>query len=324
MRLLNTTSYILEEFTGNDIPRYAILSHRWGSQEITFQDIQNFKNFRDYFKTRKSTKSEGWAKIKGSCEQAVLAGYQWIWVDSCCIDKTSSAELSEAINSMFNWYRKAQVCYAYLSDVFIGFSEDNARTSYEFRNSKWFRRGWTLQELLAPRKLVFFNRYWVDLGDRRQLWPLVSSSTGIQDEMRWEMASVAQKMSWASKRETTRTEDRAYSLMGLFGVNMPPLYGEGENAFIRLQLEILRTSDDESIFAWRDDRDLSGGLLASSPGAFQHSGNIKRFESVHYDKPPYSMTNKGLRMEFPLLTAWYFQKSALDGDDTYLAPLQCQ
>jgi hypothetical protein len=223
MRLLNTTTYILEEFTGNEIPKYAILSHRWGNQEITFQDIQHFKNFRDYFKTRKSTKSEGWTKIRRSCEQAVMDGYQWIWVDSCCIDKMSSAELSEAINSMFNWYRKAQVCYAYLSDVFIPWPEDRSAASlasYQFRNSRWFRRGWTLQELLAPRKLIFFSRSWMELGSRKDLWSFVSATTGIKDEVGWEVASVAQKMSWASKRETTRSEDRAYSLMGLFGVNM--------------------------------------------------------------------------------------------------------
>ncbi|KAG9232740.1 heterokaryon incompatibility protein-domain-containing protein, partial [Amylocarpus encephaloides] len=325
MRLLNTTSFILEEFTGREIPQYAILSHRWGNQEISFQDIQMFKNFTDYFKTRKSTKSEGWSKIKAACEQAVLAGCKWIWVDSCCIDKTSSAELSEAINSMFLWYRDAVVCYAYLPDVFKCWGEEfDLRVNYEFRNSKWFGRGWTLQELLAPKKLIFFNRYWLRLGDRKALWTMVSQTTGIKDEVGWASASVAQKMSWASKRETTRVEDRAYSLMGLFDVNMPPLYGEGENAFIRLQLEILRISDDESIFAWRDPKNLSGGLLARSPNAFQESGDIERFDSDHYEKPPYSMTNKGLRMEFPLLPAWRFQNSALDADDTSLAPLQCR
>ena len=163
-------------------------------------------------------------KIRCSCERAVLDGLQWIWVDSCCIDKMSSAELSEAINSMFHWYRKAQVCYAYLSDVFIPWPDDgmNAASlaSYQFRNSRWFRRGWTLQELLAPRKLIFFSRAWLSLGDRSELWTHVSEATGIKNEKGWEVASVAQKMSWASKRETTRNEDRAYSLMGLFGVNM--------------------------------------------------------------------------------------------------------
>jgi hypothetical protein len=299
MRLLNTTTFKLQEFTGSDIPKYAILSHRWGSEEITFQDIQNSKNFWKYNQTQ-IAKSEGWLKIRGCCGQAVVDGYQWTWVDSCCIDKTSSAELSEAINSMFNWYRDSEVCYAYLSDVIL-----IRKDGLGFGNSKWFSRGWTLQELLAPKKLVFFNQDWKQLGTRGDMWHLVSKVTGIKDETGWEMASVAQKMSWASKRETTRIEDSAYSLMGLFGVNMPPLYGERENAFIRLQLEILRTSDDESIFAWKDEKNISGGLLAQSPAAFQSSGDIVRIEHFVYEKPPYSMTNKGLRMEVPLLPVRY-------------------
>ncbi|PMD24631.1 HET-domain-containing protein [Hyaloscypha hepaticicola] len=297
MRLLNTATSKLEEFSGSNIPKYAILSHRWGT-------MANF---------------EGWFKIRRSCEQAIIDGYKWIWVDSCCIDKTSSAELSEAINSMFNWYRDSEVCYAYLSDV-VSIQEE----ALGFGTSKWFTRGWTLQELLAPKKLGFFNQVWKQLGTRNDLWHLVSKATGIKDETSWEMASVAQKMSWASKRETTRIEDRAYSLMGLFGVNMPPLYGEGENAFIRLQLEILRTSDDESIFAWRDEKNVSGGLLTRSPAAFQFSGDIVRVEDFQYEKPPYSMTNKGLRMEVPLLPAWHLQVSPRDADDAYLAPIECR
>lgn len=149
MRLLNTATSKLEEFSGSDIPKYAILSHRWGAKEVTFQDIQNSKNLQDYIQTMANF--EGWFKIRGSCEQAVVDGYQWMWVDSCCIDKTSSAELSEAINSMFNWYRDSEVCYAYLSDV-ISIREEGLG----FGASKWFTRGWTLQELLAPKKLVFF------------------------------------------------------------------------------------------------------------------------------------------------------------------------
>jgi hypothetical protein len=321
MRLLHSTNLVLEEFTGSDTPPYAILSHRWGRQEITFEDIRAGKSLKNLFATQKRTKSEGWFKINGCCKQAKLDGYDWVWVDSCCIDKSSSSELSEAINSMFNWYRQAQVCYAYLSDVETTLE---GAVAEQFRHSKWFTRGWTLQELLAPKKLVFFNQSWDDLGEKKKLWWWIVEATGIKDEASWEMASVAQKMSWASKRETTRVEDRAYSLMGLFGVNMPPLYGEGEKAFIRLQLEILRTSDDESIFAWRDPNNLSSGLLAHSPDAFQLSNNITRFESLYDDKPPYSMTNKGLRMELPLLQASHSEMCSHDADDVYLAPIQCK
>ncbi|KAH7379959.1 heterokaryon incompatibility protein-domain-containing protein, partial [Cadophora sp. MPI-SDFR-AT-0126] len=290
MRLLNTLSYTLQDFTGSDIPDYAILSHRWEGRELTCQDIQ----------TIHSHIARGWSKIEGACTQARKDHYDWIWIDSCCIDKTSSAELSEAINSMFVWYQNAEICYAYLSDVVDPIVNTVNWPPLAIRNSKWFTRGWTLQELLAPRSLRFFSGGWADLGLREERWALISEITGIENPRSFKTASIAQKMSWASRRETTRIEDRAYSLMGLFGVNMPPLYGEGEKAFVRLQLEILRISDDESIFAWEDPDDDTGGLLARSPDAFRKSGDVKRLDSTQYEKPPYSMTNKGLRVEFPV------------------------
>lgn len=304
MRLLNTKTHRLEEFIGENVPSYAILSHRWENEEVTFKDLENLKDGGEFKK--------GYSKIQGCCSQAVTDGYEWVWIDSCCIDKSSSAELSEAINSMFRWYKQAQVCYAYLSDV-GGLLDDE----YEFNSqpnsdskeampilgmdaeiyySKWFQRGWTLQELLAPKHLVFFNKNWSFLGTKGDLETTISFTTGIMDLKNFMDASVAQKMSWASNRETTRIEDRAYSLFGLFGVNLPPLYGEGQNAFLRLQLEILRTSDDESIFAWLDSEDVSGGLLARSPSAFKECGGIKR-KDFEIDRPAYLMTNKGLRLE---------------------------
>jgi hypothetical protein len=177
------------------------------------------------------------------------------WIDSCCIDKTSSAELSEAINSMFRWYQNAQVCYAYLSDVPAIEDLDHYRKDSEFRRSKWFTRGWTLQELLAPEIVVFYNHDWVEIGTKALMSGVIRSITNIDrgflmGESEIKPACVAQKMSWASRRKTTRLEDTAYCLMGLFDVNMPLLYGEGEKAFYRLQLEIIKNSSDESIFAW--------------------------------------------------------------------------
>ncbi|KAK0113335.1 hypothetical protein ONS95_013591 [Cadophora gregata] len=226
---------------------------------------------------------------------------------------------------MFIWYQNAEICYAYLSDVQLDNTDDLLEWSIdEFRNSKWFTRGWTLQELLSPKQVRFFSGGWAPLGLRSSLWFLVSEITGIEAESSFKTASIAQKMSWASRRETTRIEDRAYSLMGLFGVNMPPLYGEGEKAFLRLQLEILRVSDDESIFAWEDLEDNTGGLLARSPAAFRNSGDIRRLENALYEKPPYSMTNKGIRVEFPVLAASQIHVELLDADDTFFAFLQCR
>lgn len=262
-----------------------------------------------------------YSKIRGCCAQAALDGFDYAWIDSCCIDKTSSSELSEAINSMFSWYSRAQVCYAYLSDVPAGgVGKDHLRVDSYFRASEWFTRGWTLQELLAPRSVVFFDRDWVDIGTRHSLQGLVSAITGVKNMGKFEHACVAQKMSWASRRRTTRIEDQAYFLMGLFGVNMPPLYGEGSNAFYRLQLEILKHSDDESLFAWTEqgsfENYVRGDILAPSPAAFSDCGSVVR-RIFDVDTPEFTMTNKGLRMELKLL------KEADTHVGVLLAPLNC-
>ncbi|PMD29348.1 HET-domain-containing protein, partial [Hyaloscypha variabilis F] len=232
MRLINTSTLVLETF-GEAVPSYAILSHRWNDVEVSFQDLQDGRG----------KSMAGYSKIQRCCAQAQSDGWKYVWIDSCCIDKTSSAELSEAINSMYQWYQASQVCYAYLADVRLG-----KKLHRELEDSQWFTRGWTLQELLAPASVVFFDQDWVDIGTKASLGEIISEITGIEDLIDFESACVAQKMSWAANRKTTRVEDMAYCLLGLFDVNMPPLYGEGENAFIRLQLEILKTSDDESIF----------------------------------------------------------------------------
>jgi hypothetical protein len=316
MRLLNTTTGRLVEFIGDNVPRYAILSHRWEDEEVTFKDLENLQDGGE-------RKKKGYSKIQGCCNQAITDGYEWVWIDNCCIDKSSSAELSEAINSMFRWYKGAQVCYAYLSDV-AAEAIPIFQLETEISHSKWFQRGWTLQELLTPKHLVFFNKNWQSLGTKDDLEELIIDITGIRDIKNFMGASVAQKMSWASNRETTRIEDRAYSLFGLFAVNLPPLYGEGQNAFLRLQLEILRTSDDESIFTWKDGEDVSGGLLARSPSAFKECGRIRR-KDFDIDRPAYLMTNKGLRMEASLCPS-PDPSSLSEGsvDDTFCVELNCE
>lgn len=200
---------------------------------------------------------------------------------------------------MFRWYQRSQVCYAYLSDV-----PENKTDVFEigsaFRGSKWFTRGWTLQELLAPKSVVFYSSGWVEIGTKKSLETLISAITKIEHLFGWETASVAQKMSWASRRETLREEDMAYCLLGLFGVSMTLLYGEGEKAFLRLQTEIMKISDDESIFAWVDESlsNSSSGLLARSPAAFKESWDIDFCPNSR--GAPYSMTNKGLQINLSL------------------------
>jgi hypothetical protein len=332
MRLLNTETLEILEFFGTSTPKYAILSHRWEEDEVTFQDVRDHKNLNAY----------GWSKVSRCCAFARRDNYSYVWIDTCCIDKTSSAELNEAINSMFRWYRNAAVCYAYLSDVPSGLAKGRGK-EVALRGSKWFTRGWTLQELIAPSALCFISNDWTEnLGTKTSLGPLISEITGI--DRVWELntpslllsaVSVAARMSWASRRTCTREEDYAYCLMGIFGVYMPMIYGEGENAFMRLQLEILKVSDDESIFAW-DAQNCSSydttGLLAPSPKLFANSGNICSFTVTGMDGPvklpydgkrrPYAMTNKGLQIR-PRLLPYPTRPSRAHLWEMFLLPLNC-
>lgn len=246
MWLIDTETFRLESFQGGS-PRYAVLSHTWGPDEVTFAD------FHDQHKTTRDKKA-GYHKIKLTCEQARKDGIKYAWIDTCRINKESSAELSEAINSMFKWYRLATVCYAYLED--FPQNEESVDLSL-LPGCKWFSRGWTLQELLAPRDLMFFvphEESWRDIGRKEALSQVLEQITKIPGEIllkqtALETVSVAARMSWAARRQTTREEDLAYCLMGIFNVNMPLLYGEGSKAFIRLQEEIMRETRDDSLFA---------------------------------------------------------------------------
>ncbi|KAI0645332.1 hypothetical protein C8Q79DRAFT_765910 [Trametes meyenii] len=222
----------------------AELHYFTGSQEaLSIQCSRRGENPRDHVSV----------KIRNFCIFAERAGYAWVWIDTCCIDQNSSAELSEAINSMFAWYADADICYAYLYDV--PDDEDPSVLDSLFRQSRWYERGWTLQELIAPARVVFLTQTWHTLGSKHMLADVVEQITAIQKEVltherSLDSVSVAQRMSWASRRITTRIEDRAYSLLGIFGINMPTIYGEGAHAFVRLQEEILRRIPDQSVFAW--------------------------------------------------------------------------
>ncbi|KAI6109092.1 heterokaryon incompatibility protein-domain-containing protein, partial [Pisolithus thermaeus] len=235
---------------------YAIVSHRW-EEEVKFEEMIGLMMMKKEERTEVKRR-RGYRKIVKSCERAAKDGYKWLWIDTCCIDKRSSAELSEAINSMYRWYQNAKICYVYLSDVgesTFPIKRDDDKFPQSNGWPEWFARGWTLQELIAPKEVEFFNEGWALIGNKRRLAPTLQVITEIPCEvltggLAGKCLSVAQIMSWAADRETTRVEDRAYSLMGLFGVNMPMLYGEGRKAFRRLQLEIIREFTDHSIFAW--------------------------------------------------------------------------
>ncbi|KAM0229154.1 hypothetical protein ACHAPO_010184 [Fusarium lateritium] len=286
MRLINTKTIQLEFVNDDDVPDYAILSHTWDQEEVLFQDIG----------LESAKEKNGYSKLRNCCRVAEQNGFDYIWDDTCCIDKASSAELSEAINSMYRYYQDANVCYVYLSDVF---------EISQIPDSRWFTRGWTLQELIAPREIIFFDQHWQELGTKTSLVRVLSERTSIpefilsnSDEL--ETTSIAQRMSWAADRVTTRKEDGAYSLMGLFGINMPLLYGEGDKAFYRLQEEIMRVSDDHSLFAWRFPG-ARGGLLAPTPAAFKDSGDIIPWNPFTPYNSSFTITNKGVHMEAPFI-----------------------
>lgn len=270
MRLLNTTTLRLKEFLGESTPEYVILSHTWDDDEVLFEDIQNG--------TAQSKK--GFSKITNCCRQATMAAFDWVWIDTCCIDKSSSSELSEAINSMYAWYKQSKICYAFLADVMpstlSGMTATlSGRAKDHFIKSRWFTRGWTLQELIAPSVVQFYSAYWVELSTKASLKDLISEVTGIDIQVLGgsspSTCNVARRLSWASMRETTRIEDAAYCLLGFFDVNMPLLYGEGMKAFRRLQEEILKEFEDYTILAWKhrkEEYDDYEAVLAPSPSSF--------------------------------------------------------
>ena len=312
MRLLNSTSLELVEFLGDQVPPYAILSHTWEDGEVSFH----------YMRDSAGKGLRGLAKITGCCRQAREDELDWVWIDTCCVDKSSSSELSEAINSMYRWYANAAVCYVYLFDVppLDPFLDEG-----KFTAARWFTRGWCLQELIAPREVEFYANDWTELGTKLSLKGNILKITSIPVSvlMREELPSkclVAERMSWASKRTTTRIEDTAYCLLGIFNVNMPLLYGEGSRAMIRLQEEILKRDEDHSLFLWQTPHAfLNTGLLCDSPAYFPLGGVTTQYgKQLPYSKlirhrnkdlTTPEITSRGLRMD--LLTRPWPERDGL-------------
>jgi hypothetical protein len=287
MRLLDTTTLEMEEYMGKP-PPYAILSHTWEGGEVSYQDIT--------MRRAEAQGQKGFAKVEQTCRLARQEGIEYAWIDTCCIDKTSCAELSEAINSMFAWYAASDVCFVYLSDLAPEYSVSNQDDTTEaipvarLQDCKWFTRGWTLQELIAPRSVPFYDSPWAMRGTKATLSSSLSLITGIEETVMSDPSlvstlSVAVRMGWASKRKTTRLEDMAYCLLGIFDKNMPLLYGEGEKAFIRLQEEIAGRSPDMTLLAWTardhgestETRQLYRGVFAQSPAEFESAKLIVAF-----------------------------------------------
>lgn len=294
MRLIdisNPSQLKFVEVSDPSLVRYAILSHVWNkpngdeafTPEPTFQDLSlAMKHSRALPENVRM-----WDKLRGFIRTAAKSGFSLLWADMCCINKENNAETSEAIASMYQWYLCAEVCYTYLQDVPYPSHEPDTLSpppSTEFSQSIWFKRGWTLQELLASDTLIFLSRDWKVLGTKLGLSQIVHDITNIDvkvltQECNLDEVSVACRMSWAAHRVTSRPEDRAYSLMGLFGVRMPVIYGEGEYAFVRLQEEIFRRIADPTLLAWGQPRRLSDlPLDISVPG---HGGEAAIHVRTH-------------------------------------------
>ncbi|UKZ82484.1 hypothetical protein TrVFT333_010273 [Trichoderma virens FT-333] len=338
MRLLNTKTLQIEQFTnhggyntllkkGSDLtakratPRYAILSHTWGEGEVIFQDMQT--NDRSA-----AMKKRGWRKLEDSCRRAARDGFQYIWIDTCCIDKTSSTELSEAINSMFQWYKESALCYAFLEDCQGPLPYRTGSSSSAL--PRWYTRGWTLQELIAPKVVHFYSLSWQFLGTKDDHLAELSRVTGIDtyalgggDLSR---ISVARRMSWVANRQTTVAEDMAYSLLGIFNLTMPMLYGEGSKAFIRLQKEIMKGTDDQSLFVWTEEglkgqyrtAQEGGGLLALSPTFFKGAGSVTGLSRPRMGKIHTAEAMQGVKVDVLMC-----QDVSYRSGDVYFAVLDC-
>ncbi|CAH0038227.1 unnamed protein product [Clonostachys solani] len=296
MRLLDTQTKRLEpnEFHGSRLPQYAILSHTWEHDEVTFEDMQD---------PRVARQKEGWSKISEMCACARRNRWRYAWVDTCCIDKKNSTELAEAIGSMYKYYQHAKQCYVYLSDLPMG-----ASILEELPHCKWFSRGWTLQELIAPKDVIFFNEAWDCIGTKQDLLDTISTITRIPAPLLLHETSVAdysvaQRMSWAATRRTTRIEDTAYCLLGLFEVSMYLNYGEEEKAFTRLQEAIIKSSMDLSLLVWNtSSKEQAKGvlsILALSPSRFLYCSDVKALPQT--SEVSWAVTARGLELQGNLL-----------------------
>ncbi|KAI9675865.1 MAG: hypothetical protein M1822_008874 [Bathelium mastoideum] len=344
MRLLNIRKREFEDKEGSDLDtalqKCAIISHRWGDNETNFQNLQEILQlqespnstesiFDDPESYKFSKEEEGLFKIAVACKKASEYGFrgedgrgtrqtqamlEYIWMDTCCIDKTNSDEEDRAINSMFRWYRDAKVCFAYLSDV----SQEESEYQDEqkdlkgkriqrrincFKESDWFSRGWTLQELLAPRVLYFFDHKWRFIDAKKTRSADIQSRTKIEAKYingDFSDACTAVKMSWLSSRETTLKEDMAYCMVGIFGVYMHVQKAEGEHAFLRLQEELIKQkAADESLFAWRNELVTSCGLLAPWPTCFKKSERLTIHSRRYSKRKPYTVVGGGIEFHAP-------------------------
>lgn len=308
-----------------DLFKFAIFSHRWGDHEPTFQDMAS------KVLPRPILSGPGYDKLCRLCEKAQTDFLcRYVWSDTCCINKESSSELEEAIRSMYRWYSLAHVCIVYLG---------YALTVDDFDRDPWFTRGWTLQELLAPNALRFYGKDWHPIcpevhaphgdKDNEVIARAITRVTGIPEiyVRRFDPSCelVAEVMTWSAKRKTTRMEDRAYALLGLFNITIPIAYGEGHRAFYRLMVALANECRTPAFFAWAGRHSDYSNALPASSACYARLGPdaqdvVRRGDTGH---PSYEVTKLGvvvkflvfrvrrrltLRGGFHVGTTWYFDE----------------
>ncbi|KAG8805657.1 hypothetical protein FRC17_005403 [Serendipita sp. 399] len=305
---------------------YSILSHRWGDREVTFNHLQildeqllaSGQNLQIPEKLAmlhanpapKAPSKTSLDKLSNFLKISEDKQCKYAWADTVCINKESSAELDESIRSMYAWYRDSRICIVHLSETDY---------LYEMKQDPWFTRGWTLQELLAPRQFAFYSKGWKQITrsnsekgpigevDQKEakgeasLWVQVASITGIDigNLLNFEpgLRDISKRMKWAARRKTTRIEDMAYCLIGIFNINLSIAYGEKEGAFYRLQVEILQNSDDVSLFDWQGPRSIHNSMLAASPACFSEALGLRKITLLPAsDDPTFAQTNVGIRI----------------------------
>lgn len=310
--------------------RYAIFSHRWGAQEPSYHLLSHDQGWTD---DPSPIHSPGLLKLLHFCDKARVHGCAYAWSDTCCIDKSSSAELEEAIRAMYKWYRDAEVCIVHLAET---------NTLADFDNEPWFRRGWTLQELLAPTRITFYNKDWVPISvdnvrraesrNDKEDWRVLRAiskvagiSAGDLRHFRPGCERVSEKMRWASRRETTRVEDVAYALIGIFDITMPISYGEGRWAFHRLVECIAQHCSEPGFFAWAGDASPYSLTLPASPASYgtsvldvQTATGLRLTGSVFEEigDRSYSITKLGLQIKLLLLPVRWIQHEQGSGSYT--------
>lgn len=318
---------------------FAVFSHRWGNGEPSFNDLPSK---RLQVSRRTTPSGPGYQKLLKFCEKARTDyGCEYVWADTCCINKESSAELEEAILSMGVWYSEAGVCIVHLG---------NSTTLEDFMEEPWFTRGWTLEELLLPRKIRFYGKNWspicpvaaegrreeratkdsrdeqrVNDKENESVVTAIAKVTSIPEaDIRNFVPSctrVSEKMRWAAQRTTSRIEDMAYSLLGLFDVSMPIAYGDGARAFYKLMSTIAEQCTEPDFFAWAGKPSRWSLALPSSPQCYglkvTQSGHVTAATPLSaLGDPTYELTKLGLRTRLVLVSTYC---EPLESTDTLTA-----